>query len=90
MLFERSFLQDLYDDDYVSLEPSGSSRWLNHYDAVFEYEGHLYLTQYSTGKSETQDYCAYQDAPDMIECPEVWPHKKIVETIEYTTERPAV
>lgn len=86
MLFTKEFLREIA-GDYVHEAQVGSSRWLNDYEAVFEHEGKLYATVYSTGRSECQEYRMYEDDPDMIECPEVERYVKMVEVVRY---RPVV
>jgi len=86
MLFTKEFLREIA-GDYVHKEHVGSSRWLNDYAAVFEYDGRLYSTVFSVGKSECQEYRMYEDDPDTIECPEVEKYVKVVEVVDY---RPVV
>ncbi len=84
MKFSKEFLRELYwEREYVHQESTGDSRWLRDYWAVFEYEGKLYGTTFSVGKTELQEYKPYEDDPDEIECPEVHAVTELVEVTRY-------
>lgn len=55
----------------IQKEIEETSRWSVHYSMVFEFEGKLYLTNYSIGATEMQDEDPYEYDDDEIECCEV-------------------
>lgn len=79
MLFDKEFLQDvIYSNDVVSSIIIDHGRWTVTYEKVFRHEGKYYQTKYCVGATEFQDWEAYQEEPDMIECPEVVPVERVV------------
>lgn len=75
MLFTRDFLMEEAEDASVSLNTLSKRRWSTDYRRVFEHEGKFYETFYSTGNTEQQEEYPYDDAPDDIECDEVFPEE---------------
>jgi len=87
MLFKKDELQELEDLDKFEVvleEIIDTTRWSVVEKRIFKYEGKYYRTTYSYGATECQDEAPYDDEPDMIECPEVFP-KEVITTV-YVTE----
>ena len=78
MKFKKSFLRFEEWDETIYDRIVGHRRWSVDHEVVFKQDGHYYHTGYSVGATEGQDERPYEYEPDEIECPEVWPHEKVV------------
>lgn len=73
-MFDRETLLDVLDSDaIISNEIVDESRWSNIHEIVFEYDGKLYETSYSVGKTEHQEESPweYESDPQNILCTQV-------------------
>lgn len=83
MKFHKEDLQSLLDEDAIMLvDPKPgeakvikkirgeSRRWETDYDLVFEFDGKLFITNYSVGNTEYQEVSPFEYDPDEIEVPE--------------------
>jgi hypothetical protein len=66
---------------YIATEDNGLSRWSSHHTTIFEFDGELWASDWSVGRSESQDQCAYEyDDPIAYR---VEARTKVVTTTEY-------
>lgn len=59
--------------EFVQTEDTSTSRWSQHCELVFKFEGSYYASSYSHGLTEIQDESPYDYDPEEIECEEVFP-----------------
>jgi len=78
MKFSKEFLQEEDWDQLIYDKIVGSGRWSIQHELVFRYKGKHYKTTFSRGATEYQEERPYDDQPDEIECPEVFPAEVMV------------
>jgi len=81
MKFSRDFLQNM-GGTTICDEVTSVGRWSIYYRRVFQFEGRYYATTYSVAATEAQDESPYQDEPDVIDVPEVFPVQQQVTVYE--------
>jgi hypothetical protein len=84
-VFDKEFMQLVLWEDKEGTEILenkiyDTSRWSNHYNLVFSFEGKIYETDYSVGATESQDERAWEYDTD-VTCWEV--EAKEVTIIQY-------
>lgn len=80
-LFPKSFLQDVINSDDVVEERIVYLReTTSFHEAVFKYDGKLFLTTYQLPLIDDvrYEYIPYEDEPNMVECIEVVPADVVV------------
>lgn len=83
MKFTKQFLLDMLDGkDVIEDRIDGKSRWAIQHRCVFTHEGKFFETFYQVAASESQDESPYENAPDEIECPEVFAVSKTITAYE--------
>lgn len=69
----KDFLVDELELPYSAIKDkiTDTSRWSEHHEIIFNYDGKFYRTYYSQGLTEYQDEAPFENSPDEIECTEV-------------------
>lgn len=78
--FTREFMVGIlydFEDKIVKDEITDHSRWSVHHSLIFEHEGKLWETYYSTGATESQDERPWEHE-DEVECDEVEAYEKTI------------
>lgn len=64
-------------EDAIKDTITDTSRWSEHHEIIFAYDGKFYRTHYSQGLTEMQDESAWQEESE-IECTEVELKEKMI------------
>ncbi|URZ16890.1 hypothetical protein [Clostridium felsineum] len=68
---KEDLLDIFWDDDYISDEVTGTSRWSIFHEMIFAYDGKTYAVQYSVGATELQDEHPFDDEGELVEVVEM-------------------
>lgn len=91
MLFKKVFLREIEDNpdvEVVQEEILDTTRWSIIYERIFKYKEKYYKTTFSVGATECQPERAYDDDPNEVECPEVFPVQTMITTYVTTNPNP--
>src|SRR5690606_20466134 len=68
-MFPKQFLIDMLEEEtYLEDTIVDTSRWSLIHRMIFVYEGKLYSSYYSVGKTESQDESPYENEDDEVVC----------------------